>query len=133
MIDIDVSKLVDKHFPEIYKHLLNEDKKGNNKIASFKCSRENELRLMQVHHKNAKRSGLNAIGLENLIAGLKENNDAIVFLINIKNKNYFFKLYFDKELHDLLGCVILKLREKTEEELRWGREVLGINNKHPDM
>jgi hypothetical protein len=124
MIDLKVSKLIDKHFPEVYKHLLNEN--GNNKIAAFECSRENELRLMEVHYENAKRSGLNAIGLENLIIGLKEKNDDVVFLINIKNEKYFFKLYFNKELHELLGYVILELRRKTEEEIRWARDVLGI-------
>jgi len=61
---------------------LNEN--GNNKIAAFECSRENELRLMKVHYENAKRSGLKAIGLENLIIGLKENDDDVIFLVNIK-------------------------------------------------
>lgn len=131
MIDLKVSKLIDKHFPEVYKHLLNEN--GNNKIAAFECGRENELRLMKVHYENAKRSGLNAIGLENLIIGLKENHDDIIFLVNIKNRRYFFKLYFNNRLQELLGCVVLELRKKTEEELRWGREVLGVNNKSPDV
>ena len=52
MIDLKASKLIDEHFPEIYKGLLNNN--GNNKIAAFECNKENELRLMKVHYENAK-------------------------------------------------------------------------------
>lgn len=131
MIDSKLSMLIDRYTPEIYKCLLNEN--GDNKIAAFECSRENELRLMKVHYENAKHSGLNAIGLDNLITELSKNQDDAVFLINIRNRKCFFKMYFDKDLHDLLGYVLIELRKKTEEEIRWGREVLGIKKKHPDM
>jgi len=131
VINLKASRLIDEHFPEIYKDLLNNN--GNNKIAAFECNKENELRLMKVHYENAKRSGLNAIGLEKLITELEKNHEDTVFLINIRNEGYFFKLYLGQNLHDLLGYVILELRKKTEEELRWGREVLGINNKNSDI
>lgn len=131
MIDSKLSMLIDRYVPEIYKSLLNEN--GDNKVAAFECSRENELRLMKVHYENAKHSGLNAIGLDKLITELNKNQDDAVFLINIRNRKCFFKMYLDKGLHDLLGYVLIELRKKSEAEIRWGREVLGIKKKHPDM
>ncbi|MCL2894509.1 hypothetical protein [Brenneria tiliae] len=131
MINPKISELIDKYVPDIYKKLLNEN--GDNKIAAFECDRENELRLMKVHHENSKRSGLNVIGIDDLIMSLHKLQEDTVFLINIRNRKYFLKLYLDKKLNHFLGYILIELRKKTEEEIRWGRDVLGIKTLPPDM
>lgn len=131
MIESELFVLINRYIPEIYKGFLNDN--CDNKISAFECNRESELRVMSIHYENAKLSGLDAIGLVDLIAELKINQDKSVFIINVRNSRFFFKMYFYKDLHDLLGYVFIELRKKSEEELRWGREVLGIKKKHPDM
>ncbi|MFP1837491.1 hypothetical protein ACLEDU_17615 [Lonsdalea quercina] len=131
MINPKIHELIDEYVPDIYKQLLNEN--GSNIIAAFECDRKNELRLMKVHNDNSKRSGLNIIGIDDLIMSLHKLQQDTVFLINIRNRKCFFKLYLDKELNHFLGYVLIELRKKTEEEIRWGRDVLGIKTLPPDM
>ena len=88
---------------------------------------------MKVHYENSKQSGLNIIGIIELIKSLGGFDDDEIFLINLRNENYFSKIYMNKKLNILLGYIIIKSRKKTEEEIKWGRDVLGIKSLPPNM
>jgi len=131
MINSKVYEIIDKYIPSYYKELFSEG--GDNKIASFECDRKNELRIMKVHYENSKQSGLSVIGIDELIVSLSDSKDDNIFIINLRNKKYFLKLYLNKELSQFLGYVLIKLRKKTEEEIQWGRDVLGIKSLPPNI
>lgn len=127
----EIIELININIPVAYKQLLNGH--GENKIAFFECDSTNELHLMKIHYENAKHSGLNILGIEELIEKLIKFQSKVVFLVNARNDDYFFKFYFEQSLQNFLVCVVIKLRKKTEEEILWGREVLGIKKSPPKI
>ena len=72
-------------------------------------------------------------GLDDLIIALENFEKENVFVINIRSKLYSFKIYSDENNNTLLGVIILKLKKKTAEEIRFGREILGITTPPPDI
>lgn len=130
MVNSKLYEIVNNYIPSNYKKFFSEC--DESKIASFESEREDELRIMKVHCENTKKSGLIVLGLGELILSLEHFKDNYVFIINLKNNKYFLKLYLNTSLDQYLGCVLIKLRKKTEEEIQWGREVLGINSLPPN-
>ena len=131
MINSKVHEIIDKYIPNNHRKLINGA--GDSKIAAFECDRKNELRIMKVHYENSKQSGLNIIGIIELIKSLGGFDDDEIFLINLSNENYFSKIYMNKKLNILLGYIIIKSRKKHEEAIKWGRDVLGIKSLPPNM
>jgi len=127
----DVNEFINKYLSEEYKQIIKSD--DVKKIASFKCDKEHELRTMRIHLENAKRSGLKVEGINELIAALQAFPGKEINIINIRNRSFYFKVYSDAFLNEYLGCVAIKLRKKTPEEVRWGRDVLGIKSPPPDI
>ncbi|CAH5308471.1 hypothetical protein AI2839V1_2595 [Enterobacter cloacae] len=87
---------------------------------------------MKVHKNNTKLTGLKVEGLDELIIALENFDEETVLVINIRTKLFSFKIYSDKN-NALLGVVILKLKKKTDEDIRFGRDVLGITTPLPDI
>lgn len=116
MIDQDIMGMVNAYIPSNYKKYL--VKNGHNSIAYFESNRENELRLMKVHHENSKRSGLNIIGIDDLISSLIICNQSNIFIINIRNERYYIKLYFESDKKNFLGYIIIALRNRNENRLK---------------
>ncbi|MEP9035795.1 hypothetical protein ABKU91_01740 [Enterobacter hormaechei] len=117
--------------PDEFRSYLNE--KNNLQCASFISSTQNELRIMKAHKENTKFTGLKVNGLDDLIIVLENFEKENVFVINIRSKLYSFKIYSDENNNTLLGVIILKLKKKTAEEIRFGREILGITTPPPDI
>ena len=117
--------------PDEFRSFLNE--KNNLQCASFISNARNELRIMKAHKENAKFTGLKANGLDKLIIALEAFDKENVSVINIRSGSYSFKIYSDENNNALLGVIILKLKKKTDEDIRFGREVLGITTHPPDI
>ncbi|EOL8945406.1 hypothetical protein ACM91X_002543 [Cronobacter dublinensis] len=100
--------------------------------ASYISNAQHELRIMKAHRDNAKVTGLKAQGLDDLILALEAFNKENVCIINVRNKLNSFKIYSDEKNTELLGVIVLKLRKKTDEEIRHAQEVLGIKTAPPD-
>lgn len=100
--------------------------------SSYISNAQHEFRIMKAHRENAKITGLKAQGLEYLISALEAFNKENVCVINIRNKSYSFKIYSDENNTEVLGVIVLKLRKKSDEEIRYGKEVLGIKTAPPD-
>ncbi|MER5086976.1 hypothetical protein, partial [Enterobacter vonholyi] len=124
MINDKLIEYAREKIPDEFRSYLNE--KNNLQCASFISSAQNELRIMKAHKENTKFSGLKVNGLDDLIIALENFEKENVFVINIRSKLYSFKIYSDENNNTLLGVIILKLKKKTAEEIRFGREILGI-------
>ena len=77
-------------------------------------------------------SALRAKGLDELIIALENFDEETVLVINIRTKLFSFKIYSDKN-NAPLSVIILKLKKKTNEDIRFGRDVLGITTPPPDI
>ena len=131
MINDNLIKYAREKIPDEYLSYLNE--KNDLQCASFISNAQNELRIMKAHKENTKFTGLKAKGLDELIIALENFDGENVSVINIRTKSYSFKIYSNQKNTDLLGVIILKLKKKTDEEIRFGREVLGITSPPPDI
>lgn len=131
MINDKLIEYAREKIPDEFRSYLNE--KNNLQCASFISSTQNELRIMKAHKENTKFSGLKVNGLDDLIIALENYEKENVFVINIRSKLYSFKIYSDENNNTLLGVIILKLKKKTAEEIRFGREILGITTPPPDI
>lgn len=131
MINDKLIEYAREKIPDEFRSYLNE--KNNLQCASFISSTQNELRIMKAHKENTKFSGLKVNGLDDLIIALENFEKENVFVINIRSKLYSFKIYSDENNNTLLGVIILKLKKKTAEEIRFGREILGITTPSPDI
>ncbi|EOD3576811.1 hypothetical protein ACKTG8_004203 [Cronobacter sakazakii] len=100
--------------------------------SSYISNAKYELRIMKVHRDNAKITGLKAKGLDDLISVLEVFDKENVCIINIRSKLFSFKIYSDENNTDLLGVIVLKLRKKSDEEIHYGKEVLGIKTAPPE-
>lgn len=87
---------------------------------------------MKAHKNNTKLTGLKVEGLDELIIALENYDEETVLVINILTKSFSFKIYSDKN-NALLGVIILKLKKKTNDEIRFGRDVLSITTPPPDI
>lgn len=131
MINDKLIEYAREKIPGEFRSYLNE--KNNLQCASFISSAQNELRIMKAHKVNTKFTGLKVNGLDDLIIALENFEKENVFVINIRSKSYSFKIYSDENNDTLLGVIILKLKKKTAEEIRFGREILGITTPPPDI
>lgn len=87
---------------------------------------------MRSHKENATQSGLNIIGIDELIVALNAFSEEKISITTIKNKGYFLSFYANSEAKQFLGLVVIKLRKQTSDELRFYRDVLGIKNIPPE-
>ncbi|EOV9628281.1 hypothetical protein ACN5OL_004267 [Cronobacter sakazakii] len=130
MISDELFKYATKVIPNEFQFFVKENKdcQGSSYISNAKY----ELRIMKVHRDNAKITGLKAQGLDDLISALEIFDKENVCIINIRSKLFSFKIYSDENNTELLGVIVLKLRKKSDEEIRYGKEVLGIKTAPPD-
>lgn len=131
MINDNLIKYAREKIQDEYRSYLNAN--NNLQCASFISNAQDELRIMKAHKENMKFTGLNAEGLDELIIALENFDGESVSVINIRARSYSFKIYSNQKNTDLLGVVILKLKKKTDEEIHFGREVLGIKSPPPDI
>lgn len=128
--DDDLIEYAREKIPDEYSSSL--IKKNNLQCASFINNTQDELRIMKAQKNNTKLTGLKVEGLDELIIALENYDEETVLVINILTKSFSFKIYSDKN-NALLGVIILKLKKKTNEEIRFGRDVLGITTPPPDI
>ncbi|HBI11055.1 MAG TPA: hypothetical protein DDY57_13120 [Franconibacter pulveris] len=67
---------------------------------------------MRSHKENATQSGLNIIGIDELIVALNAFSEEKISITTIKNKGYFLSFYANSEAKQFLGLVVIKLRSK---------------------
>lgn len=87
---------------------------------------------MRSHKENATQSGLNIIGIDELIVALNAFSEEKISITTIKNKGYFLSFNANSEADQFLGMAVIKLRKQTSDEIRFYRDVLGIKNIPPE-
>ncbi|WP_074154688.1 hypothetical protein [Cronobacter sakazakii] len=130
MISDELFKYATKVIPNEFQCFVKEN--NDCQSSSYISNAKYELRIMKVHRDNAKITGLKAQGLDDLISALEIFDKENVCIINIRSKLFSFKIYSDENNTELLGVIVLKLRKKSDEEIRYGKEVLGIKTAPPD-
>ena len=130
MINDKLIEYAREKIPDEFRSYLNE--KNNLQCASFINNTQDELRIMKAHKNNTKLTGLKVEGLDELIIALESYDEETVLVINIRTKLFSFKIYSDKN-NAPLSVIILKLKKKTNEDIRFGRDVLGITTPPPDI
>lgn len=90
--------------------------------------RSRAIEEMDIHIENVRKNGSNIIGYSSLRKNLNTSSDKTIYILSGYDKKYGFDLYLDKSKSHSIGVAIIKLRIKSEEELKWEREVLGIKH-----
>lgn len=91
-----------------------------------KKDRHISIEEMDIHIENVRKNGSNIIGYPSLKKSLKESKDKNIYILSGCDKKYGFDLYLDESKLRVIGVAIIKLRTKSEEELKWERDRLGI-------
>lgn len=81
---------------------------------------------MDIHIENVRKNGGDIIGYYELKNKLYDVGDEYVHILSGCGEKYGFDLYLDENKIKSLGVLIVKLRVKSEDELKWERDKLGI-------
>ncbi|MFP1754374.1 hypothetical protein ACLECX_17200 [Lonsdalea quercina] len=100
-----------------------------NSLHLIKKDRNRSIEEMDIHIENVRKNGDNIIGYPLLKKNLEDSMDKNIYILSGYDKKYGFDLYLNESKSQVIGFAIIKLRTKSEEELKWEREKLGI--KHP--
>ncbi|MCL2896947.1 hypothetical protein [Brenneria tiliae] len=100
-----------------------------NSLHLTKKDRNRSIEEMDIHIENVRKNGDNIIGYPLLKKNLENSTDKNIHILSGYDKKYGFDLYLDESKSRVIGIAIIKLRTKSEEEIKWEREKLGI--KHP--
>lgn len=101
----------------------------SSEITFFKYYQRNkceELRELIIHIDNANYSGLSINGGDSSVHVLTEFKDETISVLAARNSIYFFKLYINEDIGDLISFILIKRKKRTEEELQLMAKKLGI-------
>ncbi|QKJ85715.1 hypothetical protein PMPD1_0743 [Paramixta manurensis] len=90
--------------------------------------RRRAIEEIDIHIENVRKNNSDIIGYSLLKKNLESSSDETVYILSGYDMKYGFDLYLDKSKSHPIGVAIIKLRIKSEEELKWEREVLGIKH-----
>lgn len=94
------------------------------KIAVHRAKAE-----IEIHVGCVKNNGGEVIGSVLLKENLGVYQGSSVCILSGHDPFYGFELYLNDKQNEVLGIMIIRLRRKSENELQWEKERLGI--KHP--
>ncbi|MDE1186005.1 MAG: hypothetical protein PW844_05930 [Pantoea sp.] len=94
-----------------------------------KKDRQRAFEEIDIHIENVRKNGGYIIGYSSLINSLKASVNKDIYILSGYDDKYGFDLYLDESKTNVLGVSIVKIRIKSEEELIWEKEGLGI--RHP--
>lgn len=100
-----------------------------NKLHLTEKDRNRAVEEMDIHIENVRKNGGDIVGYSLLRKNLESSSDKNIYILSGYDKKYGFDLYLARTKSHSIGVAIIRLRRKSEEELKWEREVLGI--KHP--
>jgi hypothetical protein len=120
-------QMLDSLAPDLLRNYVNF--KNIKKLFLIKKDKSRSIEEMDIHIENVRKHGSEIIGYSSLIKSLKESREKDVYILSGYDSKYAFDLYLDESKKKVLGVSIVKLRIKSEDELRWEKEKLGI--KHP--
>lgn len=101
----------------------------SSEITFFKYYQRNkyeELRELIIHIDNANYSGLSINGGDSSVHVLTEFKGETISVLAARNSIYFFKLYMNEDIGDLISFILIKRKKRTEEELQLMAKKLGI-------
>lgn len=125
MIENSNEKLIlDALAPKILRDYI--DLADASNLILIKKLKKRTLEEMEIHIENVRRNGGNIIGYSELKDILYDVEDEYVYILSGCDKIFGFDLYLGEDKTKVLGVLIIKLRIKSEDELKWERDKLGI-------
>ncbi|QGY29692.1 hypothetical protein [Pantoea cypripedii] len=101
----------------------------SSEITFFKYYQRNkseELRELIIHIDNANYSGLFINGGDSSVRILTEFTGETIGILAGRNSVYFFKLYINENVGELISFILIKRKKRTEEELQLMAKKLGV-------
>lgn len=98
-------------------------------LFSRKNMAERASEEMDIHLGCVKNNGGEVIGSVSLKENLSSYQGSYVYILAGYDRCYGFELYLNDKQTEVLGVMIVRLRTKSENEVQWEKERLGI--KHP--
>jgi len=95
-------------------------------LIFIKKLKKRALEEMEIHIENVRKNGSDIIGYSELKDMLYDVEDEYVYILSGCDKTFGFDLYLGEDKIKVLGVLIIKLRVKSEDELKWERDKLGI-------
>lgn len=125
MIENSNEKLIlDALAPKILRDYI--DLADASNLILIKKLKKRTLEEMEIHIENVRRNGGDIIGYSELKDMLYDVGDEYVYILSGCDKIFGFDLYLSEDKTKVLGVLIIKLRIKSEDELKWERDKLGI-------
>lgn len=125
MIENSNEKLIlDALAPKILRDYI--DLADASNLILIKKLKKRTLEEMEIHIENVRKNGADIIGYSELKNMLNDIEDEHVYILSGCDKKFGFDLYFGEDKTKVLGVLIIKLRIKSEDELKWERDKLGI-------
>ncbi|WP_455819477.1 hypothetical protein [Pseudomonas cerasi] len=125
MIKNSSEKLIlDSLAPEILRDYMDIADASN--LILIKKIKKRAIGEMEIHIDNVRKNGDDIIGYSELKDMLCDVGDECVYIFSGCDKVFGFDLYFSENKTKVLGVLIIKLRVKSEGELNWERDKLGI-------
>jgi hypothetical protein len=81
---------------------------------------------IDIHISCVKNMGGEVIGSVSLKENLSLYQGNYVYILAGYDRNYGFELYLNDKQTEVLGVMIVRLRKKSENEIQWEKERLGI-------
>ncbi|WP_411555697.1 hypothetical protein ACLIN0_11185 [Pantoea agglomerans] len=81
---------------------------------------------IDIHLSCVKNMGGEVIGSVSLKENLSLYQGSYVYILAGYDRNYGFELYLNDKQTEVLGVMIVRLRKKSENEIQWEKERLGI-------
>jgi FAD synthase len=121
----NLSELLKKFAPLEYKGLIFGTELMRLYLVSNK-KREHVLHDLELHQQSVEEHNISVLGMKELINKLKIINNKSINIICGFNFVYAFEIYLDSELNNRIGFIIVKIRKKSDEEIKTEMEVFGI-------
>ncbi|KKB04926.1 hypothetical protein [Pantoea anthophila] len=125
MIENSNEKLIlDALAPKILRDYI--DLADASNLILIKKLKKRTLEEMEIHIENVRKNGADIVGYSELKNMLNDVEDEHVYILSGSDKKFGFDLYFGEDKTKVLGVLIINLRIKSEDELKWERDKLGI-------
>lgn len=94
----------------------------------IKKNRSRAIEELDIHIENVRKNKNDIIGYSLLKNNLEDSTDNNVYILSGYDNKYGFDLYLNEAKTSTIGVAIIKLRQKSADELKWEKEILGIKH-----
>ncbi|MEN4636128.1 hypothetical protein ABEG70_13710 [Pantoea agglomerans] len=116
--------LLDALVPDLLRQYI--DFKNINGLFSRENATGRAKEEIDINLSCVKNMGAEVVGSVSLKENLSLYQGSYVYILAGYDRNYGFELYLNDKQTEVLGVMIVRLRKKSESEIQWEKERLGI-------